>query len=303
MRGRVRGQPELVCLISPEMAVPKEHPIRPIKKYVDGALRDLSPMFDEMYADLGRPSIPPERLLKCKVLMALFTVRSERLLVEQIGYNLLYRWFLDMDLDEEVFDASSLSKNQQRFLAHDVAHIFFAQVVAQAGTEGWISDGHFSVDGTLIEAWASLKSFRPKESDTDDDDPGSNGWVDFHGEKRSNETHQSRTDQEARLLRKGRGKEAKLCFGAHALMENRNGLCLDLKVTSATETTEVGAALEMLDEQDEVHDRQPASVGADKGYHSKEFVGGCRDRGARPHVAAVKKRRTPGMDGRTLNSR
>ena len=191
MRGKVRRQPDLVCLISPEMAVPKEHPIRPIKKYVDAVLKDLSPLFDEMYAELGRPSIPPERLLKCKVLMALFTVRSERLLVEQIGYNLLFRWFLDMDLDEEVFDASSLSKNQQRFLQHDVAHLFFVSVVSQADQEGWVSSEHFSVDGTLIEAWASMKSFRPKDEDDDGPGGGSNRWVDFHGEKRGNETHQS----------------------------------------------------------------------------------------------------------------
>lgn len=225
--------------MSPEMAVPKDHPIRPIKKYVDEVLKDLSPLFDEMYAELGRPSIPPERLLKCKVLMALFTVRSE----------------------------------------------------------------HFSVDGTLIEAWASLKSFRPKDENDDGLGGGSNRWVDFHGEKRRNETHQSRTDKEARLLRKGRGREAKLCFGAHALMENRNGLCLDLKVTSSTETTEVVAALEMLDEQDEIHDRQPSSLGGGKNYHTKAFVNGCRERGAKPHVATIKNRRTPGLDGRTLSSR
>lgn len=304
MRGKVRGQQELVCLMSPEMAVPKGHPIRPIKKFVDIVLTDLSALFDEMYAEQGRPSIPPERLLKCKVLMALFTVRSERLLVEQIGYNLLYRWFLDMDLDEPVFDASSLSKNQQRLLDHDVAHIFFVRVVAEAQQAGWISDEHFSVDGTLIEAWASMKSFRPKASSDDDSGGGdSNGWVDFHGQKRRTDTHESRTDPDARLLRKGKGKEAKLCFGAHALMENRNGLCLDLKVTSATETTEVAAALEMLDEQEEVYDRKGTSVGADKNYHSKAFVSGCRDRGAKPHVATIKNRKTPGLDGRTLNSR
>ena len=304
MRGKVRNQPELVCLVSPEMAVPKDHPIRPIKKFIDEVLCELSPLFDEMYADLGRPSIPPERLLKCKVLMALFTVRSERLLVEQIGYNLLYRWFLDLDLDEPLFDASVLSKNQERFLQHNVAQLFFVNVVAQANREGWVSNEHFSVDGSLIEAWASMKSFRPKDQKPDDDSgAGSNGWVDFHGQKRSNDTHQSRTDSEARLLRKGKGKEAKLCFGAHALMENRNGLCLDLKVTSATETTEVAAALEMLEEQEEVHDRNAASVGADKNYHTKAFVSRCRNRGSKPHVATIKNRKTPGLDGRTLSSR
>jgi len=290
--------------MSPEMAVPKKHPIRRIKRFVDTVLGDLSSLFDEMYAEQGRPSIPPERLLKCKVLMALFTVRSERLLVEQIGYNLLYRWFLDMDLDEPVFDASTLSKNQQRLLDHDVAHVFFARVVAEAQQAGWISDEHFSVDGTLIEAWASMKSFRPKDQ-SEDDGPGgdSNGWVDFHGQKRRNDTHESRSDPEAKLLRKGKGKEAKLCFGAHLMMENRHGLCVQIKVASATETKEPEAALELVDQQDEVHDQQAASLGADKNYHTKAFVRGCRARGIKPHVAPIKNRKTPGLDGRTLNSR
>ena len=290
--------------MSPEMAVPKGHPIRPIKKFVDSVLADLSPLFDEMYAEQGRPSIPPERLLKCKVLVALFTVRSERLLVEQIGYNLLYRWFLDMDLDEPVFDASSLSKNQQRLLDHDVAHIFFARVVAEAQQAGWISDEHFSVDGTLIEAWASMKSFRPKDQSDDDSTGGdSNSWVDFHGQKRRNDTHESRTDPDARLLRKGRGKEAKLCFGAHLLMENRHGLCVQFKLGSATDLKEPEAAMEMVDQQDEIRDQQAASLGADKNYHTKAFVRGCRQREIKPHVATIKNRQTPGLDGRTTKSR
>jgi transposase len=304
MRGKAKSQPELVCLMSPEMAVPKNHPIRSIKRFVDEVLGDLSPLFDDLYSDIGRPSIPPERLLKCKLLCALFTVRSERLLVEQIGYNLLYRWFLDMDLDEEVFDASALSKNQERLLTHQVARIFFGCVVDRAAAEGWVSNEHFSVDGTLIDAWASMKRFRPKDEKPPADDPGpSNRWVDFHGEKRGNDTHQSHTDPEARLLRKGKGREAKLCFGAHALMENRNGLCVDLRVTSATETTESRAATDMLTDQRELQGRDPKSVGADKGYHNKGFVEDCREAGIKPHVATVKDRRTHGLDGRTLTSK
>lgn len=306
MRGKAKSQPELVCLMSPEMAVPKDHPVRAIKRFVDQVLRELSPRFDEMYAEIGRSSIPPERLLKCKVLMALFTVRSERLLVEQLGYNLLYRWFLDMDMAEEVFNASTLSKNQERLLEHEIAREFFIAVLGEAEAQGWVSNEHFSVDGTLIEAWASMKSFVPKDASGTREEGGKkdgNRWVDFQGEKRTNETHASRTDPDARLLRKGKGKEAKLCFGAHALMENRHGLCLDFQVRSATGTTESQAAAQMLQEQKQTRRRNPRSVGADKGYHNKEFVKQCRESGIRPHVAPVKNRKTPGLDGRTFRSR
>jgi transposase len=233
MRGAVKSQPELVCLISPDSAVPGEHPIRTIQKHIDEVLRRMSKRLDALYAQEGRPSIPPERLLKAKVLIALFSVRSENLFVEQLHYNLLYRWFLDMDLSEPVFDNSTFSKNQQRLMAHETAKLFFAQVVGLAREEGWVSDEHFSVDGTLIESWASMKSFVPKdqpEAGRDDDDPG-NAEVDFRGQKRSNQTHQSTTDPEARLRKKAAGQEAKLCFGMHALMENRHGLYVDLQVS------------------------------------------------------------------------
>jgi transposase len=298
MRGTVKSQPELVCLISPESVVPKEHPIRTIKPYLDEVLRRMSPHFDAMYAEQGRPSIPPERLLKAKVLIALFSVRSENLFVEQLHYNLLYRWFLDMDLAEAVFDNSTFSKNQQRLMQHQVAKIFFAQVVDLARQQGWVSDEHFSVDGTLIESWASLKSFVPKNQPRggDDDDPG-NADVNFRGQKRSNATHESTTDPEAKLRKKAAGQEAKLCFGLHALMENRHGLYVDLQVSSAVGVTESDAALAMLGQQ-----KRARSVGADKGYHHGPFVQGCRQRRIVPHVATAKGRQIEGLDGRTTGT-
>ena len=208
MRGTSKSQPELVCLISPESVVPQNHPIRIIKKHLDEVLRRMSPLLDTMYAEQGRPSIPPERLLKAKVLIALFSVRSENLFVEQLHYNLLYRWFLDMDLAEEVFDNSTFSKNQARLLQHQAARIFFAQVVELAREQGWVSDEHFSVDGTLIEAWASQKSFVPKEPR---DGEGGNSGENFHGQKRGNATHQSTTDPDARLMRTARGRRPGWC--------------------------------------------------------------------------------------------
>ena len=293
MRGTSKSQPELVCLISPESVVPQEHPIRTIKKYIDEVLRRLNPQFDAMYAQQGRPSIPPERLLKAKVLIALFSVRSENLFVEQLHYNLLYRWFLDMDLAEPVFDNSTFSKNQQRLMRHEVAKIFFAQVVALAREQGWVSDEHFSVDGTLIEAWASQKSFVPKEPSG----PGGGSGANFHGQKRSNQTHQSTTDPEARLRKKGVGHEAKLSYGLHALMENRHGLYVDLRVSLAAGVTESDVALEMLRAQ-----KKARWVGADKGYHFTPFVQGCRALGIIPHVARAHNRRTVGLDGRTTRT-
>lgn len=299
MRGAIKSQPELVCLISPESVVPKDHPIRTIKKYVDEVLGRMNRRLDAMYAPDGRPSIPPERLLKAKVLIALFSVRSENLFVEQLHYNLLYRWFLDMDLTEPVFDNSTFSKNQERLMRHEVARVFFAQVVKLAREQGWVSDEHFSVDGTLIESWASLKSFAPKDQPHpggDDDDPG-NADVNFRGQKRSNATHQSSTDPEARLRKKAAGQEARLSFGLHALMENRHGLYVDLQVSPAVGVTEGDAALKMLRQQ-----KQARTVGADKGYHHGPFVQGCRKQGIVPHVATAKGREIPGLDGRTTRT-
>jgi len=301
MRGAAKSEPEFLALFSPNQAVPKDHPLRVIKPIVDEILGNLSPLFDDMYAAEGRPSIPPERLLKAQLLIALYSVRSRNLFAEQLNYNLLFRWFLDMDLTEPGFDDSTFSKNQERLLRHAVANLFFHEVVEHARLQKYVSDDHFTVDGTLIEAWASLKSFKSKtqqDGPKDPHDPG-NPTVDFHGEKRSNQTHQSSTDPEARLSKKSRGKEAKLCFGAHVLMENRHGLCVDFRVESATEVTETKASLQMLAEQKEVFAVEPHSVGADKGYHNKEFVQGCRAAGIIPHVAQQKNRKVAGLDGRT----
>lgn len=303
MRGKLDPQADLLCLLSPESRVPLDHPLRVIKRLVDAVRRDLSPLFDEMYAALGRPSIPPEHLLKAKVLQALFTVRSEALLMETLDYNLLFRWFLDLNLLDPVWDASTFSQNQQRLLQHQTAELFFARIVALAREYAWVRDAHFTVDGTLVDAWASLKSFRPKTGAPPPTDgaPG-NPSVDFHGERRSNATHESTTDPEARLLRKAKGKEAKLCFGLHALMENRHGLCVQAQVTTAVGVTETTAATELLARQIDQADRPPHSIGADKGYHNAEMVDFCRAHAIAPHVASIKNRKVPGLDGRTTRT-
>ena len=304
MRGQAKAQPEFLTLISPESVVPQDHPLRAIKVHVDKVLKGMNRDFEAMYAAEGRPSIPPERLLKAKLLIALYSVRSETLFCEQLSYNLLYRWFLDMDLTEPVFVQSALSKNQERLLQHQVVEKFFRAVYQLSCQQGWASDEHFTVDGTLIEAAASLKSFVPKDSgkSNGDGDPG-NPTVNFHGQKRRNDTHQSTTDGQARLYRKGQGKEAKLYFAAHALMENRHGLLSDIEVTSATETTEPKVALEQLGRHARRTRRKVLSVGADKNYHCAQFVKGCRRRGSAPHVAQIKHRKVKGLDGRTTRHR
>ncbi len=266
----------MLCLISPESRVPDDHPLRAVKALADAALKQLGAVFDQMYADTGRPSVPPERLLKGLLLIALYSVRSERQFCDQLGYNLLFRWFLDMDMVEEAFDASTFSRNRERLLAHEVSAKFFVAVREQAAE--LMSSEHFSVDGTLLQAWASMKSFRPK----DDDDGDHNGWSDFRGQKRRNLTHESKTDPESRLYRKGNGQEAKLCFMGHALMDNRHGLLVDLRVTEANGTAERQAALQMLEP---VARKRRITVGADRGYDTKDFVAGCRSLGATPHVA------------------
>jgi transposase len=299
MRGANTKQSSMLCLMSPEDRVPAEHPLRAIKKLADKALASLSPVFDAMYAGTGRPSIPPERLLKSTLLMALYTVRSERQFCEQLDYNLLFRWFLDMDMVEESFVPTVFTKNRDRLLAHDVAGEFFRAVVAQARSAKLMSSEHFTVDGTLIESWASLKSFKKKGDNdkTPPDDPG-NPTVDFHGEKRSNETHESNTDPDSRLARKGSGKEAKLSYSAHALMENRNGLIVDLQVDLADGRAERRNALAMLDAN--VPGRRRVTLGADKGYDTRDFVTACRARNVTPHVAQnVTKRRRSMIDART----
>lgn len=294
MRGEVPQQSSMLCLVSAEERVPADHPLRPIKKLADEVLRELSPVFDGMYAEGGRRSIPPERLLKALLLQALFTIRSERQICEQLQYNLLYRWFLDMDMIEEAFDATSFSKNRDRLLEHEVAARFFELVVEQARTANLMSSDHFSVDGTMIEAWASTKSFRPK----DDDDSDNNGWGDFRGEKRSNETHESKTDPESKLWRKGKGRESKLCFAGNALMENRNGLVVDFRIDEMTGRIEREAALAMLDAN--IPKGRRVTVGADRGYDTRDFVADLRARGAVPHIARnVDKHRRSALDGRT----
>jgi transposase len=292
MRGRAVEQSSMLCLVSPESKVPADHPLRPIKRLAEQALRKLSVVFDEMYADSGRPSVPPERLLKGLLLIALYSIRSERQFCEQLDYNLLFRWFLDMDMTEPAFDASTFSRNRERLMAHEVAALFFAAVRDQGGE--LMSREHFSVDGTLLEAWASLKSFRPKG---EDDDGDGNGWGQFRGQKRSNETHESKTDPESKLARKGDGQAAKLSFCAHALMENRNGLLVNLLVTEANGTAERDAAIEMLAEQ--AGDSR-VTLGADKGYDTRDFVARCREHGVTPHVAKNEHaRRRSAIDART----
>lgn len=298
MRGADIHQDSLFSYVSPESRVPKGHPLRPVRKMVDAAMDGLSGHFQRMYAGTGRPSIPPEKLLRALLLQVFYSIRSERLLMEQLDYNLLFRWFVGLSVDDPVWDHSTFSKNRDRLLESDVAEAFFYQVLDQAEAKGLISDEHFSVDGTLIEAWASMKSFRPKEDD-DRDGGGSGGRNeerDFHGEQRRNDTHASTTDPEARLYKKGRGKESKLCYIGHTLMENRNGLIVDTEVTPATGTAEREAAVKMLQ-------RRPAgervTVGADKGYDNRAFVDDCRGLKATPHVAQNTSGRRSAIDGRT----
>jgi transposase len=282
MRGQIPSEPCFISLINVETMIPAQHPIRVIKKMCDEVLGQLSRQLDGIYSAEGAPSIPPETLLKGKVLQALYTVRSDRQLCDRLKTDLLFRWFVDLPLDTEVFDASTYSKNQQRLLQHQVADLFFTAIVELARHHGWVSNEHFSVDGTLIEAWASTKSFRPKDEPKG---PGSgNAWMDFKGEKRSNDTHESTTDAEAKLLRKGLGKEAKLCFGAHLAMENRHGLCVRFAIQPAVGVTETEAALTQIAEL-KANGFRPKTVGADKGYHNADFIQGTRRLGAVPHPA------------------
>jgi transposase len=284
MRGEERRQRSMLLVVNLEERIPREHPLRRIKQMAELALKDLSPIFDEIYSVLGRPSIPPERLLKASLLMALYTIRSERMFCEQLDYNLLFRWFLNLELDEPSFDHSSFTANRKRLLGRAIAGEFFRQIVAQAQTLGLLSNEHFTVDGTLIEAWASLKSFKRKgqKPGAGPDDPG-NPTVNFHGEHRSNATHQSTTDPEALLARKGKGKEAKLCYSANALVENRNSLLIDFQVEPADGTAERRAAVAMADER--LAGSRRITLGADKGYDTRGFVATCRALNITPHVA------------------
>ena len=302
MRGRIEQQVTMFSLKTPEQRVPKDHPIRRIKQIADRELERLSPVFDQMYSAEGRYSIPPETLLKSLLLIALYSVRGERQFCERLQYDLLFRFFLDMGIEEDAFDHSTFSKNRDRLIEHEVAQGFFEGVVEQARAARLISAEHFTVDGTLIEAWASLKSFRPKDrrgkdKGPTDGDPG-NPTVNFRGERRSNETHESTTDPEARLMRKGKGKEAKLYFSGHVLMENRNGLCVDLSIAHATGTAEREEALGLLRRLAE-RGYRPRTLGGDKGYDVASFVESVRDEGVTPHVAQNTSNRRSSIDGRT----
>jgi transposase len=295
MRGDDQQQTGMFSYVSQEDRVPQDHPLRAIRKTVDEILRAMAKDFDGMYAKTGRPSVPPERLLRAALLQIFYTVRSERMLMEQMNYNLLFRWFVGLELDEPVWNHAVFSKNRDRLLNQDVARAFFARVLAQAKPH--LSDEHFSVDGTLIEAWASQKSFQKK--DGGDDEPGQ-----FRGERRSNDTHASKTDPESRLYRKGNGQEAKLGYLGHVLMENRQGLIVEAMVTQADGSAERDAALLMLyrkwRNRRQRRKSGPMSVGADKGYDTRDFVATVREMNIRPHVAQnVKRSGGSAIDGRT----
>ena len=295
MRGDDVLQTGVFSYLSAEERVPKDHPLRPVREMVDAALKEMSPLFESLYSRFGRPSIAPEKLLRALLVQVLYTVRSERMLMEQLDYNLLFRWFVGLSMDDLVWDATVFSKNRDRLLEGDVAYFFFTKVLEQATSRGLLSDEHFSVDGTLIEAWAGQKSFKKKSSakSSPPDDPG-NPTVDFRGEKRTNQTHQSTTDPQARLYRKSGGHEAKLVYMGHAQIENRNGLVINTRVTQATGTAEREAALVMAGEIG-----GPATLGGDKNYDTKDFVHQCRGMDVTPHVAQNDTNRSSAIDGRT----
>jgi len=298
MRGKDEQQLDVFSYVSPEQRVPQDHPLRSLRAMTDEALRELKPRFDKLYAKTGRPSIAPEKLLRALLLQALYSVRSERMLMEQLDYNLLFRWFVGLNMDDPVWDATVYCKNRERLLQGEVAQAFFQEVLKLAGEHHLLSDEHFTVDGTLIEAWASLKSFKKKDGapTPPPEDPG-NPTVNFHGEQRSNATHASTTDPEALLSRKGRGKEAKLNYLGHVLMENRHGLAVQTELTPATGTAERDAAVTMITAQ------APAggvTLGADKNYDTQGCVAQMRDAGVTPHVAQNTGRRGgSAIDGRT----
>lgn len=297
MRGTDVHQEGLFSYLSPESRIPKDHPLRPVRAMINEALGELSSQFEAAYADTGRRSIAPEKLIRASLLQIFYSIRSERLLCEQLDYNLLFRWFVGLSMDDPVWDHSTFSKNRDRLLEADIARGFFDAIVAQAQAKGLTSDEHFTVDGTLIEAWASLKSVRAKDgSDEPPQGGGRNPDRDFHGQKRTNDTHESATDPESRLFRKGRGKEARLYYMGHALMENRHGLVVDGDLTEANGTAERDTATEMIAERPGNH---RITVGADKLYDTKDFVAGLRDLTATPHVAQNDTNRRSAIDART----
>jgi transposase len=297
MRGDDLHQSEMFSYISPERRVPKDHPLRPIRKMVDEILVGLSPRFKKLYSKTGRPSIAPEKLLRALLLQVLYSVRSERMLMEQLDYNMLFRWFVGLNMDDEVWDATTFSKNRERLLSGDIADAFFTGVLEQARGYGLLSDEHFTVDGTLVEAAAGLKSFKKKgdRDETPPDDPG-NPTVNFHGEKRSNQTHESTTDSDALLSKKGKGKEAKLNYAGHLLMENRNGLAVDADATQATGTAERDAGVVFARR---VGGKGRVTIGCDKAYDTRGFVDELRQANVTPHVAQNDSRKKSSIDERT----
>ena len=298
MRGVDQQQGVMFSYLSSERRVPQDHPLRAIRGVVDAGLKEMSPEFGRLYAVNGRPSIAPEKLLRALLLQVLYTVRSERLLMEQLDYNLLFGWFVGLNMDDAVWVPTVFSKNRDRLLEGDIAAAFFEGVVEKIRAHGLLSDEHFTVDGTLLEAWAGAKSFQRKDGQsTAPEERGRNPTVNFHGEKRSNETHESRTDPDARLAKKAKGKEAKLSYAGHVLMENRNGLIVKTRLTKATGTAECAAALDMAEE---VSGDRRVTLGGDKGYDQKKLVESLRTENVTPHVARNQKR--PGgsaIDGRT----
>lgn len=291
MRGNPTNQGAMFSYVSLEDRIPKSHPLRKLRFLVDTVLATMDREFESVYAKTARPSVPPERLLKAMLLQILFTIRSERLLVESIDYNLLYRWFVGLAIDDPVWDHSTFSQNRDRLFNEDLARVFFEQVKALADWRRLTSSEHFSVDGTLIDAWASHKSFRPKDGDGPSG-PGRNPEVDFKGQTRANDTHASTTDPDARLFKKSEGTASRLCHMSHLLMENRNGLVVDVATTDANGKAERQAALKLLAK----HAKRGATVGADKGYDTADVVAGCK-LGVTPHVA--RKKIGSAIDGRT----
>lgn len=294
MRGRREPQGKLFFTIDVESRIRADHPLRALKRTVDEILRDLGEQFEQAYSLIGRPSVPPERLLKALLLMALYSIRSERQLVERIDTDLLFRWFLDMTPDDSAFDATTFTHNRPRLDQFGLTAAFFNSVLQRAIAAGLTSDDHFSVDGTLIESYASIKSFRPRDAHQDDQEPQDsncfkprNAEVNFHGEKRSNATHCSRTDAEAKLYRKGHGREAKLCHMGHALTENRHGLVMAVTVSEAGGKAEPQAALEMVDELVDRQGKKPKTLGSDKGFDSGPYYLELETRGVEPHCAML----------------
>jgi len=290
MRGDNEQQVGMYSYIMPEQRVPADHPLRPIRKMTDEIFKQLSPRFAQLYSHTGRPSIAPERLLRALLLQVLYSVRSERMLMEQLEYNLLFRWFVGLNMDDRVWDATTFTKNRDRLLGGEIAEEFFAAVLELARAKELLSDEHFTVDGTMVEGWASLKSFQPKEQsgrgdDDKPDDPG-NPTVNFHGQKRSNETHQSTTDGDLRLFKKTKGSEAKLAYQGHVLMEHRHGLVVNAQLTQASGTAERETALALLGQP-----KKRVTLAADKAYDTQGFVADLRARRVTPHLAQNDKRR------------